>query len=211
MKKLVIASIVSAMALTMAAPVFAADDVAKNTSNTQVNITIEAGAPSIGYDDDGPTDEDGNFVSITLPSVLPIVFKADGTTVTPDDFTIKNWDTTDVSVDNIYFETTNKNWEIHQVETGAKPGDYLLDKGHNYEGIEMLIGADGGEKVSVGEEGDENRIADLELVLEGVAEVGEENHTDMVLDFQVVRTIWTEESEVEGAFVMHVDFSFVED
>ena len=230
MKKFIIASIVTAMALTLAAPVFA--DGATNSSSSSVKIEIEAGAPSIGGvtdpddpddpEDPGqtepeegevPKDKDGNMISITVPTVIPLVFTKDGKTLGPTNFTLKNYDTFGVAIDKVRFVAVpDSGWQIHQVEQDAEPGDYLIGLPKNQKTIEVLVGDMNDEhktKVSVGDDSAENRIRDLGLKLDGVAEVNGD-HNDLTIEFQVVRPQFTEASESSKAFTMYIDFAFAD-
>ena len=178
-----------------------------NASNTNVTIEIEAGGPSIS-DKDGPLDKDGNLISLTVPSVLPFIFNKNGTTTVPTDWSIKNYDTEDIKVNNIYFEPHN-DWNIHQVENNQKPGEFLLDKGHDYKTIEMLIGEkDKNNNVSIGTKEDDNRIKDINMIIEGVDESREDDYSSITLDFKVNRTPFTKASDEYNAFTMHIDFGF---
>lgn len=222
-KSSIIASIAAAtMLLSMSAPAFA--ETVVNTSNTAVNITIEAGGPNVGEEPgdweegDIPTDPEGNILSVTVPAVLPLVFTKDGKTTVPENFTIRNFDTTDIDIKNIYLDPGETGWDIHQVASNAKPGEWLLDKGKNYKTIEMLVGDaadtsnDGAPTlVSIGKSTDDNRIAALGMTLEGVDEV-DGSHNDITLKFQVCRTLFTEANDgPEDAYTMHIDFAFAED
>ena len=98
-----------------------------------------------------------------------------GSTITSTDWTIKNYDTDAVRIDNIYFDPL-RDWNIHQTTGSEKPGEYLLDKGHDYKTIEIYVGEqDKNNHVSTGNETDENRIRDLNMSIPGVETPGDES------------------------------------
>ena len=181
-----------------------ADDVT-TASNTSVTIEIETGAPSIG--DNGPLDDSGNIISLTVPSVLPFIFNKNGTTTVPTDWTIKNYDTDSIKVENIYFEP-REDWKIHQVQTNQLPGEYLLNKSKDYKEIEVFIGEMGkNNAVSIGDKIATNNISSINMIIPGI---NDEEYTSKTLEFKVYRTPFTIASEELGAYTMHIDFGFYE-
>ena len=177
-----------------------------NASNTAVMIEIEAGGPSIG--DTGPLDDNGNLISLTVPSVLPFIFNKNGTTTVPTDWSVRNYSKDDIVINNIYFEG-NDDWNIHQVESDKKTGEYLLDKGKDYKTIEVLIGeADKNNAVSIGSQDSINNIQNISMIINGVDEVGENNYNSTTLEFKVYRTPFTTASNEYGAYTMYIDFGF---
>ena len=166
------------------------------TMTTPIDIVIYA---------DKSIEED--VLSVTVPAVLPIIFESNGSTTTPKNFEIKNLGSTNVGINNIYLETTNSGWDIHQVENDTKPGEYFLNKGNNFQTIEMLVGEIDKEKVSIGTIENENRIVDLNITID--AAILEEIYNSTILDFDVYRTIFTKKYEVENAFILVVEFSII--
>ena len=205
MKRLVNSILAGILTTTMSLNVMADKNAVTSSSGTTVTIEIEEGGPTIG--DNGPL-EDGNIISITVPSVLPFIFNKNGSTTVPTDWSVRNYSEDDIVINNIYFDG-NDDWDIHQVENDKKPGEYLLDKGKDYKTIEVFIGEAGrNNTVSIGDKYSTNNIKNISMVIDGVDEVSENNYNSKTLEFKVYRTPFTTASNEYGAYTMHIDFGF---
>ena len=178
-----------------------------NSSNTAVDIIIDGDSPSIGYDEDGKIDDTGRLISVTVPSVLPIIFNSDGSTTTPTNFVIKSYDSEDIRVDNMWLEVIEDDWSVHQVDDDATPGEFFLNKGHNYKAVEMLVNEKDSEFfASLADNEDDNKVKDLWLYLEADESA---EQSILALEFRVYRGLFTEAAEGVVPYSLHIDFSFV--